>query len=175
MYVDTSLDIDSSLPRTELKDDSSSLVEGWSLGVKRVGRMTMVAKCANPSCSRQFQELSQGRLFVLPLFNGTLSSAYRLVKSLPECFFARAAIFLLVWLSGMPERVLHGSPILAPHAGQSRFIDFDIASMLGRREATWVRWGWRTLCRRFPFPWFPALTCLRKDQHDSCSLREGDL
>ena len=29
----------------------------------------MVAKCANPSCSRQFQELSKDRLFVLPPFN----------------------------------------------------------------------------------------------------------
>lgn len=29
----------------------------------------MFAKCANPSCSRRFQELSKGRLFVLPPFN----------------------------------------------------------------------------------------------------------
>ena len=26
----------------------------------------MVAKCANPICNRQFQELSKGRLFLLP-------------------------------------------------------------------------------------------------------------
>ena len=55
----------------------------------------MVAKCANPSCSRQFHELSQGRLFVLPPFNGTLSSAYRPVKSLPECFFCKGGDFPL--------------------------------------------------------------------------------
>ena len=29
----------------------------------------MVAKCANPSCNRQFHELSKGRLFVLPPLN----------------------------------------------------------------------------------------------------------
>ncbi len=29
----------------------------------------MVAKCANPTCNRQFQELSKGRLFVLPPTN----------------------------------------------------------------------------------------------------------
>ncbi len=26
----------------------------------------MVAKCANPDCNRQFRQLSQGRLFLLP-------------------------------------------------------------------------------------------------------------
>ena len=26
----------------------------------------MVAKCANPSCSREFRELNRGRLFLLP-------------------------------------------------------------------------------------------------------------
>jgi hypothetical protein len=29
----------------------------------------MVAKCANPTCNRQFHDLSKGRLFVLPPLN----------------------------------------------------------------------------------------------------------
>jgi hypothetical protein len=36
---------------------------------RAIRALTMFAKCANPSCSRRFQELSRGRLFVLPPFN----------------------------------------------------------------------------------------------------------
>ena len=70
-------------------------------------------------------------------------SAGTLFKSCPEYCLARAATFLLEWLSGIafPARVVQGSPILAPHAGQSTFFDFSIFWVLrriGRRRREWL-------------------------------------
>lgn len=52
----------------------------------------MVARCANPSCNRQFRELSKGLLFLLPPvpeFRDSLSSVPNLIDHCywlcPEC------------------------------------------------------------------------------------------
>ena len=47
----------------------------------------MVAKCANPSCNREFRELSKGRLFLLPPVHTFAESMNQTTRLIDHCYW----------------------------------------------------------------------------------------
>jgi hypothetical protein len=47
----------------------------------------MVAKCANPECSRQFRQLSKGKLFLLPPSHDPTDLTWKVGKLTDYCYW----------------------------------------------------------------------------------------